>query len=89
MFRIRSGLLNFHWRYHIDVYTGDAEILDANSIALRPPQNYPYADVYDANGHSPYAVEDYTPVITESELTGENIIVNSRTFVASVSPLCS
>jgi len=68
-------LITIYSRYHIQVYTGIASIVDKNHIIIKPIRKYTYSNVYDADGRSPYETDDYIPVRTDVEISGKNIIV--------------
>ena len=67
-------------RYHIQVYIGVASIIDQNHILIKPIRKYTYANVYDADGRSPYETDDYVPIRTDIEISGKNIIVKFRKY---------
>ncbi|CAF1118101.1 unnamed protein product [Rotaria sp. Silwood1] len=75
--RVRSQIKNFLEKYHIQVYTGVAHIIDKNHIIVKPIQKYIYANVYDADGRNPYETDDYVPIRTDVEISGQNIIIAS------------
>jgi hypothetical protein len=70
------------------VYTGVADIVDTNHIVIKPIRKYTYANVYDADGQSPYLTDDYTPSGTEVKISGKNIIVIFRKFNIVFVVLC-
>ncbi len=57
------------------MYTGIASIVDKNHIIIKPIRKYTYSNVYDADGRNPYETDDYIPVRTDVEISGQNIIV--------------
>ena len=69
-------MILFQLRYHIQVYTGIATIVDKNRVAVKPIQKYLYANVYDADGQNPYETDDYVSIKADIEISGKNIIVN-------------
>ncbi|CAF2319864.1 unnamed protein product [Rotaria sp. Silwood2] len=73
----RSQIKSFLEKYHIQVYTGVANIIDKNHIRIKPIQKYTYANVYNADGGNPYETDDYVPIRTDVEISGKNIIIAS------------
>jgi hypothetical protein len=66
------------------VYTGVADIVDTNNIVIKPIQKYTYTNVYDANGRNPYETDNYTPIESDIQISGKNIIVKLRKYDAAV-----
>lgn len=63
------------WRYHIETYTGHAEIRDPNHVFIQPIEKYNYTNVYDANGRNPYETDDYKSISDSIEISTKHIIV--------------
>ncbi|CAF1187754.1 unnamed protein product [Rotaria sordida] len=75
--KARSQIKKFLEKYHIQVYTGVANIIDKNHIIIKPIQKYTYINVYDADGRNPYETDDYIPIRADIEISGKNIIIAS------------
>ncbi|CAF0822450.1 unnamed protein product [Adineta ricciae] len=73
--KIRSQLKHFLEKYHIQLYTGNACIVNPHHVLVKPVQKRTYATIHDANGQSPYETSDYTSVRADVEISGNNIII--------------
>ncbi|CAF0823057.1 unnamed protein product [Didymodactylos carnosus] len=74
---VRQQVKSFLQKYNIQVYIGIAELLDEHRIMVRSVKKYPYANVYDSEGRSPYETDNFLPVQNNTVIYGKNIVIST------------